>query len=101
MAMLAVGPFGLGGPELLIIAFVIVLLFGAGRVSGLAGELGKGIREFRKATKDDADDAVAPKSDATGAPSADVAFCTECGGRNRRGVKFCSECGHEMGAAVS
>ena len=100
MTLLAAGPFGLGGPEILIIAFVIVLLFGAGRVSGLAGELGKGIREFRKATKDDADDNASSKSDAADA-GADVAFCTECGGRNKRGVKFCAECGHAMGAAVS
>ena len=101
MTLLAAGPFGLGGPEILIIAFVIVLLFGAGRVSGLAGELGKGIREFRKATRDDADETASSKSDATEGPSADVIFCNECGGRNKRGVKFCSECGHAMGAAVS
>ena len=39
-----------GLPELLIILFVIVLLFGAKKLPDLAAGLGKGIREFKKAT---------------------------------------------------
>jgi sec-independent protein translocase protein TatA len=37
--------FGL--PELLIILVLVVLLFGVGRISKVAGELGKGIRSFK------------------------------------------------------
>jgi sec-independent protein translocase protein TatA len=37
--------FGL--PELLIILVILVLLFGPGRIGKVAGELGKGIRNFR------------------------------------------------------
>lgn len=36
-----------GIPELLIILVIIVLLFGPGRIGRIAGELGKGIRNFR------------------------------------------------------
>ena len=41
-------PFQLGPTELIIILVIIIILFGAGRISKLAGELGQGIREFRK-----------------------------------------------------
>jgi len=37
--------FGL--PELLIILIIIIVLFGPGRIGKVAGELGKGIRNFR------------------------------------------------------
>lgn len=46
----------LGMPELLIIVFVILLLFGAKKLPELAQGLGKGIREFKKAMKDTTDE---------------------------------------------
>lgn len=46
------GP-GFGWPELLIVAVVILLLFGAGRLTDVGSSLGKGIREFRKAIRED------------------------------------------------
>ncbi len=47
--------FGLGSSETLILVLVIVLLFGAGRIPELAKSFGKGIKEFRKATRDEED----------------------------------------------
>jgi sec-independent protein translocase protein TatA len=42
-------PFHVGPLELMIVFLIVILLFGAGRIGKLAGELGKGIREFRSA----------------------------------------------------
>jgi sec-independent protein translocase protein TatA len=46
-------PFNLGPTELIIILVIIIILFGAGRISKIAGELGQGIREFRKGLSSD------------------------------------------------
>jgi len=40
---------GLGGPEMLLIMFIVLLLFGPKRLPELAKGLGKSIREFKKA----------------------------------------------------
>ncbi len=45
----------LGPTELFIIFFIIILLFGAKRLPELAKGLGRGIKEFRKSTKDVSD----------------------------------------------
>jgi sec-independent protein translocase protein TatA len=44
----------IGVPELIVIFLIIVLLFGAKRIPELARGLGKGIREFKDATKEGA-----------------------------------------------
>jgi sec-independent protein translocase protein TatA len=41
----------LGGWEILLILFVVLLLFGAKKIPELARGLGKGIREFKDATQ--------------------------------------------------
>ena len=40
----------------ILIVLVIVLLFGGGRVSGLMGDVAKGIKSFKKGMADDSDD---------------------------------------------
>ena len=43
---------GLGTWEILLVFLVVLLVFGAKRIPEIAQGLGKGIREFRKATKE-------------------------------------------------
>jgi sec-independent protein translocase protein TatA len=43
---------GLGGTEVMLILLAIILLFGAKKIPELARGLGKGIREFKDATKE-------------------------------------------------
>jgi sec-independent protein translocase protein TatA len=53
----------IGTTEIIIIAVVVVLIFGVGKISGLGRELGSSIREFRRAVKDE--DAEARKQSGT------------------------------------
>ena len=48
---------GLGGfSHWIIILIIILVLFGAGRVSNIMGELGKGIKSFKEGMADEDDD---------------------------------------------
>lgn len=48
--------FGLGMPELLVILVIVVIIFGAGKLPEIGAGIGKGIRNFRDATKKEAED---------------------------------------------
>ena len=50
--MIALVMFGLGFPELIVILIIVVLIFGAGRISEIGGALGKGIKSFKKSVKE-------------------------------------------------
>ena len=43
---------GIGGPEILLIFLVVLILFGAKRIPDIAKGLGKGITEFKRAVTD-------------------------------------------------
>lgn len=47
-----------GGSEWLLIALVVLLLFGGKKIPELAKGLGSGIRNFKKAIKDDEEEVV-------------------------------------------
>jgi sec-independent protein translocase protein TatA len=47
----------LGPTELIIILVILLLLFGARKLPDLASSMGKSIKEFRKATESEDDDA--------------------------------------------
>lgn len=52
MEYLIVLLLGLGTPEIIVILLLVVLLFGAKKIPELARGMGKGIREFKDATKE-------------------------------------------------
>jgi sec-independent protein translocase protein TatA len=45
----------LGLPELLVILAIVILIFGANRLPDLMGGLGKGIKNFKDATRESND----------------------------------------------
>lgn len=57
---MSIGPF-----QILIIALVLLVLFGRGRISDLMGDVGKGVTSFRKGLNDDSSN---PASTLEGVP---------------------------------
>ena len=95
----------LGVPELIIIAVIVLLLFGPGKVADLGGSLGRSIREFRKATRDDeavsTPAPVSPSASSSSEPRAGVSgarFCIACGAKAEAGQRFCTNCGNPLAA---
>jgi sec-independent protein translocase protein TatA len=54
---------GLGGWELMVIVLFILIFFGASKIPEIARGMGKGIREFKDATKEIKDEVESVKID--------------------------------------
>lgn len=56
-------PLMIGWPQIVLIAIVVLLLFGGRKIPELMRGLGSGIKEFKDATKEDEDDTSNAKKD--------------------------------------
>ena len=54
----------IGLPGLLLIAVVVLVLFGRGKISSLMGEVGKGITSFKKGIKEGDDEITKASTEA-------------------------------------
>lgn len=52
--LIGIGAIGPG--QIAVVVILVLLLFGKGKISGLMGDLGKGITSFKKGLKDEVDD---------------------------------------------
>ena len=54
---------GIGIPELIVIVLLIILMFGASRLPEIGRGLGKGIRNFKDATRDATEEGHKPTTE--------------------------------------
>lgn len=63
--------FELSPLKLILVAFVILVLFGKGKVAGMMGEFGKGVKNFKEGMTDEANrPATPPPSQIAATPAA-------------------------------
>jgi sec-independent protein translocase protein TatA len=55
--------FHMSSTELIIVLVIVILLFGVGRISKIASELGKGVRDFQTGLKGEEQAEVVEKKD--------------------------------------
>ncbi len=102
----------LGPMELIIILVIALMVFGAGKLPEVGSALGKGIKEFKKATNDEPPReisastatpaaSVSPASPVAAAPGgAAGAFCAKCGTQSNSDSLFCAKCGASLPTAA-
>ena len=92
----------IGAPEILLILLVILVFFGARKIPEIAQGLGKGIREFRKASRDIQDEfereikvGDTPSRFPAG-KTEEKTTCYFCHTPVTEGAKFCPSCGKSL-----
>jgi sec-independent protein translocase protein TatA len=94
----------LGPWELVIVLAIVVIIFGAGRLSEIGGAFGKSIKEFRNATRDEPPAGAPPATPVatTTTTTVEVAQtkCSSCGTMNPADRTFCEQCGARLTVPV-
>jgi sec-independent protein translocase protein TatA len=99
----------LGPTELIIILVIVMLVFGAGKLTEVGKSLGQGIKEFRHSVQDESQPAApppvpaapvstAPTASAPGPAAATTTAtkCTKCGADVQADARFCPACGQPV-----
>lgn len=61
----------IGWPELIILLIVVLIIFGPGKLPDIGNAIGRGVREFRRASNDIEDSVRSDKKRNESAPSSD------------------------------
>ncbi|MFV0493075.1 MAG: twin-arginine translocase TatA/TatE family subunit [Pseudorhodobacter sp.] len=73
----------IGLPGLLLIAVVVLVLFGRGKISSLMGEVGKGITAFKKGVKEETETIENATSEDASEAARDVTPAAEAEGKDK------------------
>jgi sec-independent protein translocase protein TatA len=86
-----------GGPELLLILAVVLIVFGAGKLPDVLAQLGRGVRSFRDESTGEKPAQVAAGTTSAAAPApGTTVYCRNCGRPNATDSKFCANCGQAL-----
>ncbi len=94
----------LGAPELIVVLFILLIIFGAGKLTDVGRSLGQGIREFRHSVQDEPTPATpagpSPTTAAGPTPvtTSSASKCTRCGSDLQAGARYCASCGQAVGS---
>lgn len=80
-------PFNIGGPEAMFLLVIVLIVFGAGRLPEVLGQVGKGVRTFREESS-----TAAATPPAVPAASA-TRTCATCANSLPSAARFCPNCG--------
>ena len=83
---------GIGPWEIVVLLIVLVIIFGAGRLSQVGGAVGRSVREFRSAVQDEP---------AVATVVAPPVICGACQASNLASNHFCSTCGASLSAPAT
>ncbi len=84
----------IGPGELVFLLVIVLIVFGAGKLPDVLGQLGRGVRTFREESSSDkpASPAASSGGSTTTLPGLGWA-CENCGRVNATAAKFCPNCG--------
>jgi TatA/E family protein of Tat protein translocase len=117
-----------GPMELAIILVIMLMIFGAGKLPEVGHALGRGIKEFKKGTADEAKEVTAgtattvppaaptptaqpvptaplgsvpPTAPVPGATPVPSRYCPKCGASSATDTRFCGSCGASLPTAAA
>ena len=80
--------------HLVVILIIVLIIFGAGRLTEVGGALGKGVRDFRENVQGGSTSASSGPTTPSGAR-----HCTSCGAELPSGARYCAKCGTGVAAS--